>query len=97
LNAYLNEQHTPVQTLTLTAPEDRSNASGMDQGGGQGMQQGAGQNSGQSGYSEPQSTTQFNPSAISASSFPEASARTAGTDSATPAMRPEGSHISVMA
>ncbi len=43
LNAYLAEHHTPVETLTLTAPEGGWSGLGSGQGTGEGMQQGSGQ------------------------------------------------------
>jgi hypothetical protein len=61
LNAYLAEHHTPVETLTLTAPEGGWPGMGSGQGTGEGMQQGAGQGTAQGAdastplgqYSEP--------------------------------------------
>jgi hypothetical protein len=47
LNAYLADQHTPVEPVTLAASESRPGAFGMDQGTGQNMHQGAGQSMGQ--------------------------------------------------
>jgi len=47
LNSYLDEHHTPVETLTLTSPEGGWSGSGSGQGAGEGMQQGAGQQTGQ--------------------------------------------------
>jgi hypothetical protein len=47
LNAYLAEHHTPVETVTLTAPEGGRSGLGSDRSMGEGMQQGAGQQSGQ--------------------------------------------------
>jgi hypothetical protein len=47
LNAYLAEHHTPVETLTMTAPEGGWSEFGSDQSAGQSMQQGTGQQAGQ--------------------------------------------------
>lgn len=97
LNAYLVEQRTPVETLTVAAPDHRSISSGMDQSGHRGMHQGAGQDSGQGGASDAPSHTRQNAPAVTeaASSIeaapagrPEASARAGDL---------EGLHISVMA
>jgi hypothetical protein len=101
LNTYLAEQHTPVESLTVAAPESRSLpsglASGMNQSGDQGMNQGTGQNSGQGSYSPPSSNSQ--------QSTPAATG-TASSIQAAPAGMPEpsispiglgSSHISVMA
>jgi hypothetical protein len=97
LNAYLAEQHTPVESLTLAAPESRSAEAGMDQSASQGMHQGAGQNSGQGGYSEPQSNTQASSPANTAAVLQEISVPAGGLDATGQAARPGGVHISVMA
>ena len=47
LNTYLSEHHTPVETLTLSAPEGGGAGMGSGQGAGAGTQQGAGQQSAQ--------------------------------------------------
>ena len=49
LNAYLTEHRTPVETLTMSAPESRSNGQGFEQGSQQSARQGssAGEHSGQ--------------------------------------------------
>jgi hypothetical protein len=47
LNAYLGEHHTPVETVTLAAPEGAWTGLGSGRGAGQGSQQGAGQQAGQ--------------------------------------------------
>ena len=47
LNAYLAEHHTPVETLTLAAPESGWAGGQSGTGGGQQMQQGAGQQTAQ--------------------------------------------------
>jgi hypothetical protein len=47
LNAYLAEHHTPVETLTLAAPESGWLGLGGGRGAGEGMQQGAGQQTAQ--------------------------------------------------
>ncbi|MGP8173171.1 MAG: hypothetical protein ACLP7O_01330 [Terracidiphilus sp.] len=92
LNAYLAEQHTPVESLTLAAPEGRS-----DQSASQGMHPGAGQNSGQDGYAEPQSNSQASSLANTVTVLPEISAQGSGLDGTGQAARPGGVHISVMA
>lgn len=61
LNTYLAEHHTPVETLTLSAPEGGWSGLGSGQGTGEGMQQGSGQGTAQGAdastssgqYSEP--------------------------------------------
>jgi hypothetical protein len=97
LNAYLIEQHTPVQTLTVAAPESRSVGSSTDQTGSQGMHQGAGQDSGQGSYSEtlshaPQGTTAVTEAASSIEAAPDGR-----PEASAPAIGLGGSHISVMA
>lgn len=96
LNTYLAEQHTPVETLTLAAPEDHSAAPTMDQSGNQGMYQGAGQHAGQGTPSDTQTRTHSSMPAIAAAS-PHASAAAAGPEIASMTARPGGVHISVMA
>jgi hypothetical protein len=97
LNAYLAEQHTPVESLTLVAPESRSAEAGMDQSASQGMYQGAGQNSGQGGYAEPQSNTPASSPANTAAVLQEISVPAGGLDATGHAATPGGVHISVMA
>ena len=99
LNTYLAEQHTPVETLTVAAPESRSlasgmNQSGMDQSGSQGMHQGAGQDSGHGSYSQAPSNTQQSAPALSGA----AESAPAGRQVASAAeVGLGGRHISVMA
>jgi hypothetical protein len=104
LNTYLAEQHTPVETLTVAAPESRSLASamnqsgmdqsGMNQSGSQGMHQGAGQDSGQGGYSEASShARQSTPETTS--SIESASTGRQGSSAAEIGLGDR--HISVMA
>jgi len=97
LNDYVTQQHLPVDTVTLAAPESRSTDSGMNQGGNQGMNQGAGQNTGQGTYAEPQSNTQFNAPAISGAAPFNGSASANVPDTTAQTARPGGTHISVMA
>jgi hypothetical protein len=99
LNAYLDEHHTSVETLTVTAPESGSAGLGGNSGAGGGMQQGAGQQTGQE-------TVQ---SAVAGSpSFSSHAATQTVNDAEIPALSgwpgesaqaaiPGGSHISVMA
>ena len=104
LNTYLAEQHTPVETLTVAAPENRSLASGqnqsspdqsgMNQSGSQGMHQGAGQDSGQASYSQAPSFTQQNTPAVTEA----VEAAPAGRlEPSASAVGSGGRHISVMA
>jgi hypothetical protein len=97
LNAYLAEQHTPVESLTLAALESHSTEAGTDQSASQGMHPGAGQNSGQDGYAEPQSNAQASSPPNTVTVIPETSAQTSGLDGTGQAARPGGVHISVMA
>jgi hypothetical protein len=69
LNTYLTEQHTPVDSLAMAAPEARGThhsaeqnpGDGMNQGAGQGTGQGANQGTGQNAphqtYTEPESVS----------------------------------------
>jgi len=100
LNTYLTEHRTPVESLTLAAPESRWIGQGADQETNQGMQQGTGQNSGQEAgqgaYAAPQSASQAGTQAIAAAASSDASALAQGPDAIAEARR-EGVHISVMA
>jgi hypothetical protein len=91
LNSYLAEQHTPVETLTLAAPEGRWAGSVGDQGVNQGM------NQGQGGFSEPQANPPPMAPNPSAAATAEVSVQTGGPDVDVPAARPGGMHISVIA
>jgi hypothetical protein len=92
LNAYLVEQHTPVQTLTMSSPE----AGGGDSAASQGMNQGTGQNTQQGGSSDPQPGPWSAPVTAAAAST-EGSVQTGRLDATAQAARPMGAHISVMA
>ncbi len=95
LNSYLAEQHTPVDSITLAAPEDRSAHSGMGQGAQQSMDQdrnqGAGQDMGQ------QSGTQASAPVLTGAASREVSAISGRTETIAQAFIPGGTHISVMA
>jgi hypothetical protein len=97
LNAYLIEQHTPVQTLTVAAPESRSVGSSTDQTGSQGMHQGAGQDSGQGSYSETLSHAPQGTPAVTESPSSIEAAPGGRQEASAPAAGLGGSHISVMA
>jgi hypothetical protein len=102
LNTYLAEQHSPVESLTVAAPESRTlssgmGQSGMDQSGSQGMHQGTGQDSGQGSYSQAPSHTQQNtPGATEAASSID-TAPAGMQEPSTSAVVSGGRHISVMA
>jgi ABC-type nitrate/sulfonate/bicarbonate transport system substrate-binding protein len=96
LNAYLAEHHTPVETLTLTAPEGGWAGLGSDRGTGEGMQQGAGQQTGQGTNAGFQSGTSGSPT-IPAAATSELPVWSAGWDGSVQESRPVGGHISVMA
>jgi hypothetical protein len=97
LNTYLSEHHTPVETLTLTAPEGGWSGLGSGRGGGEGMQQGAGQQSAQnadaSSPSGPIPEAVVQSPAVSA----ELPAFFGDMNGSTQTASMEGSHISVMA
>jgi len=97
LNSYLAEHHTPVETLTLAAPEGRWAGSAGDQGASPGMNQGQGKNAGQGAFAEPQSNPSPTPPELTAAASLEAFAQTGSRDLAVPSARPGGLHISVMA
>ena len=97
LNAYLNEHHTPVETLTLASAGSHGNESLMEQGSNQRSQQGSGQGSGQGSNADPY----FNTGRDTAGISPAASVgnRTQVFAESTAAQRsmPSGAIISLMA
>ena len=105
LNSYLNEQHTPVDSLTLAATEERPAHSGTGHGSQQNMHQdmhqGARQDSGQgSAASGQQPDTQISAPQMTAPSGREVPSDTGRTEPATQpysAYSSRGMHISVMA
>jgi len=101
LNSYMAEHHTPIDSITLAAPEDRSANSGMGQGGQQsghqGMNQEAGQNTGQGAPSSQQSSTRVSAPVSTGAASQEVSANSGRTEATARAFIPEGTHISVMA
>jgi len=97
LNSYLAEQHTPVETLTLAAPEGRWAGLGGDQGTGQGLNQGEGQNAGHGAFAEPQSNHLPNAQALTLSASSEVSVQTGRPDAEAPFGRAQGARISLMA
>lgn len=93
LNAYLTEHNTPVETLTLTAPD--SGWTGLGSGQGQNMQHGAGQQTGQNADSSSQSNPPGNSMTQPAAS--EAAVFQSGLDGSAVAAGAGGVHVSVMA
>ncbi|MGA3082588.1 MAG: hypothetical protein ABSD44_14645 [Terracidiphilus sp.] len=108
LNAYLAERHTPVETLTLSAPESEGTrfASGQNagqsagQGAGQGTQQGTGQQTGQEPAQGAESGSTSGP-AMKSTALPLTAAQLStlfdGLERSNGAGGPGGIHISVMA
>jgi hypothetical protein len=96
LNAYLSEQHTPVDSLTLAATEERSANTGMGQSAQQSQHQGAGQDTGQGASSGQQSSPQES-SPVTAAAIREISADFDRTETTAQAFNSGGTHISVMA
>jgi cysteine synthase len=92
LNAYLNEQHTPVETLTM----DPSSNRGSEPGAGQ-MQQGDGQNQGQGESSESPSNRGSIPAEIGAVSSSGVSAAAGRTEPPLYVSPESGTRVSVMA
>lgn len=100
LNAYLTEHHTPVETVTLTTPENGWTGSGNGRDAGQSFQhgasqQGAGQQAAQQAGSSESSASSRNAESLSGAPRFAPSAR--DSDGSNPAAEPEGIHISVMA
>jgi len=98
LNSYLAEQHTPVDSLTLAAPEERSAHTSMGHGSQQSMQQEAGQNTGQRATaSSRQSGTRVSASVLTPAAGNEVPAASGRTETTAQGFIPRGTHISVMA
>jgi len=101
LNAYLDEHHTPVETLTLTSPEGGWSQMGSGRGTGEGMQQGAGQQTGQGMSQNADAGYQSGPYSESLIQTPAASqelpAFFGDIDGSAQAASLGRSHISVMA
>ena len=99
LNAHLAERHTPVETLTLAAPEGQGRDAGMAQSGDQGMQQGAGQGTGHGQDSGPGRQAGNGAETVieRAAQTGEARLNSSATDAVLAAAPLGGTHISVMA
>jgi hypothetical protein len=93
LSAHLVEHHTPVETLTLAAPEGRGLDTGMERNGNQNMQQGSGQGA--------QAGQEFGTGAeltgVAPAIHPAVRVTGGGLEAALAETRPGGGHISVMA
>jgi hypothetical protein len=98
LNAYLTEHHSPVETLTMAAPESRSHEQSLKQGsgqdGGQHGEQGAGQGSSMSGNTGQPADSQRDRVPVATAVRPIVAARSEERVVGTPA---GGVYISVMA
>ncbi|MFZ0744091.1 MAG: hypothetical protein WAM85_06780, partial [Terracidiphilus sp.] len=93
LSSYLTDHHTPVGTLTMSAPESHS----VDQGVGQGNGQNSGQGNNPEGYSNQQ--TGSNPHEMTHGTTRRSIAATSsgGSDIPLAGVSPGGVYISVMA
>ena len=97
LNSYLVEQHTPVETLTLAAPEGRWTGPDGNQGTSQGMDQNDGRSAGQGAFAEPQSNPPPTLPVLAATASSQLSAPAGGQGTDHPLPGPGGIHISLMA
>ena len=98
LNAYLAEEHTPVETLTLAMPEGNGGESGAaGQDANHGMSQGEGQNAGQDGSSQWASNPQPAIPAVTSSAGRGLAELTARFDPVAGTPGRGGTHISVVA
>ena len=93
LSTYLEEQHTPVSTLTMAVPQ----GSLMDSGVGQGMEQSAGQNANQNASTESQARLPAGATAISNARGSGEVVQGGGMEAVAMAGNGRGMHISVMA
>ena len=92
LGAYLADHHTPVQTLTLTSPENSSDGGNTNHSGG--MEAGQGNGHGDSGK-QPEASSDLTPSALGTHS--NLSATRDPADSLPIQIAAGGMHISVIA
>jgi hypothetical protein len=97
LNAYLAEQHTPVESLTVAAPEGRWTESGTHQGANQSMHQGTGQDTEQSPSSGQQFSSQASTPALATATAVDPQSQAGSPLLTAEAVLPGGTHISVMA
>jgi len=101
LNSYLAEQHTPVETLTLAAPENREAGLGagqdMNQGMSQGFNQGESPHAGQGAGAESPTNSVPGVSSTSVAASQEVSAEIGRIDGKTYDAGTGSVHISVMA
>ena len=98
LHSYLSDVHTPVESLTLAAPESRGSSLATGQQQGQGMNQGANQNAGQGGASESPAHSVSAPHPTAAASSPDQRATIINPGNLSPdTYRQSGAHISVIA
>ncbi len=104
LNAYLADRHTPVEAVTLAAPEARQAERGMEQAAGQdpghgamnqGAHQGMGQDPGQGAQAG--QAFQAETGGTAPVTGPGVAEQAEGIGSAAPAYYQGGTHISVMA
>jgi hypothetical protein len=89
LNAHLAERHTPVETLTLTAPENQGADAGTNSGANQNLRQGSHEGQQSGGRSETPAIQPVVPAAVPSSS--------GGATDGLPMSGPAGTHISVIA
>jgi hypothetical protein len=101
LNSFLAERHTPVETLTMAAPEGRWAGPLGDQGASQRMNQGlnqeAGQNLGQGAFAEPPSDPLPMKPELVAPVSSEVSAQSGRLNETAQTAWPRGVHISLIA
>src|SRR5580658_4648893 len=113
LNAYMAQQHTPVESLAMGAPEFRDAnhgaqhelGQGMNQGTNQGMNQGAGQGTDQrqgrnaqtQPWAEPESSSTLRATGVSGTASAASLVQPAGQEAAARVQSSTGMHISVVA
>jgi hypothetical protein len=97
LHAYLNEQHTPVEAVTMAGSGDHSAGRGTEPGGGHGTQQGPGQHDEQSSDSETRGNARLNSPVFSAVSSTVGNVPAGANGLDRSGGMPGGTHVSVMA
>jgi hypothetical protein len=109
LNAYMVQQHTPVESLAMGPPGSRDANhgpeqglsqgmnQGMNQGAGQGTGQGQGQNAQQQSWAAPESNSTLHMAGVDGRAAAATPVQSVGQDAAAQVQGSRGMHISVVA
>jgi hypothetical protein len=97
LNAYMAEQHTPIESLAVAAPEARSAGHGAEQGFSQSMGQGMGQSSNQGSNPDANQGSRHNAQHVYAGTESSPALRVPGVGSSGPAVTAARSPVRTVA